>query len=80
MISEDLGRTVKISVTPRLLLRAIGLFNPTIAELDEMRYEFTQPFLVDSTKAETRLGLSATPLDDAVSQTISWFRHRSSAK
>jgi nucleoside-diphosphate-sugar epimerase len=80
MISEDLGRTVKISVTPRLLLRAIGLFNPTIAELDEMRYEFTQPFLVDSTKAETRLGLSATPLDDAVSQTVSWFRHRSSAK
>jgi nucleoside-diphosphate-sugar epimerase len=45
-----------------------------------MRYEFTQPFLVDSTKAETRLGLSATPLDDAVSQTVSWFRHRSSAK
>jgi nucleoside-diphosphate-sugar epimerase len=43
-----------------------------------MRYEFTQPFVVDSTKAQTRLGLSATPLDDAVSQTISWFRHRNS--
>jgi len=76
MISEDLGRTVKISVTPRLLLRAIGLFNSTIGELDEMRYEFTQPFVVDSTKAQTRLGLSATPLDDAVSQTVSWFSHR----
>jgi nucleoside-diphosphate-sugar epimerase len=79
MISEDLGRVVKISVTPRLLLRAIGLFNPTLGELDEMRYEFTQPFVVDSTKAESRLGLSATPLDDAVSQTISWFRHHSSS-
>jgi nucleoside-diphosphate-sugar epimerase len=76
MISEDLGRTVKISVTPRLLLRAIGMFKPTIGELDEMRYEFTQPFVVDSTKAQTRLGLSATPLDEAVSQTVSWFRHR----
>jgi nucleoside-diphosphate-sugar epimerase len=79
MISKDLGRTVKISVTPRLLLRTIGLFNPTIGELDEMRYEFTQPFVVDSTKAQTRLGLSATPLDDAVAQTISWFRHRNSS-
>jgi nucleoside-diphosphate-sugar epimerase len=76
MISKDLGQTVKISVTPRPLLRAIGLFNPTIGELDEMRYEFTQPFVVDSTKVQTRLGLSATPLDEAVSQTVSWFRHR----
>jgi nucleoside-diphosphate-sugar epimerase len=76
MISADLGRTVKISVTPRPLLRAIGLFKPTIGELDEMRYEFTQPFVVDSTKVQTRLGLSATHLDEAVSQTVSWFRHR----
>ncbi len=74
MISEELGRTVKISVTPRLVLRTIGLFNPTIGELDEMRYEFTQPFVVDSTKAEAKLKLSATPLDHAVSQTVSWFR------
>jgi len=79
IISEDLGRTVKISVTPRPLLRAIGLFKPTIGELDEMRYEFTGPFVVDSTKAITRLGLSATPLPDAVSQTIAWFRHRKSS-
>jgi nucleoside-diphosphate-sugar epimerase len=41
-----------------------------------MRYEFTQPFVVDSAKVQTRLGLSATPLDEAVSQTVSWFRHR----
>lgn len=45
-----------------------------------MRYEFTQAFIDDSAKALTRLGLSATPLDGAVSQTISWFRHRNSAK
>jgi hypothetical protein len=45
-----------------------------------MRYEFTQPFVVDSTKAETRLGLAATPLDDSVSQTVSWFRLHGSTK
>jgi nucleoside-diphosphate-sugar epimerase len=78
MISSELGSAIKISVTPRLLLRAVGLFNPTVGELDEMRYEFTQPFVVDSTKARAQLGLDATPLEEALAQTISWFRDRSS--
>lgn len=30
--------------------------------LDEMRYEFTQPFIVDSTKAWTRLAVEPTPI------------------
>jgi len=31
-----------------------------------MRYEFTQPFIVDNTKAQSRLGIDPTPLDDAI--------------
>ncbi len=62
-----------MSVAPRLVLRAMGLFNPTIRELDEMRYEFTQPFIVDSTKAQTRLELEPTPLENSLAATIEWF-------
>ena len=54
----------------------MGLFNPTIRELDEMRYEFTQPFIVDSTKAQTRLGIEPTPLTDAIAATVAWYRNR----
>jgi hypothetical protein len=48
LISDELGSPIKVSVAPRLLLRAIGLFNKTVHEVDEMLYEFTQPFVVAS--------------------------------
>jgi hypothetical protein len=39
-----------------------------------MRYEFDEPFIVDASCAETELGLRATPLADAVEQTVRWYR------
>jgi nucleoside-diphosphate-sugar epimerase len=78
-ISDTLATPIKISVAPRLVLRAIGLFKPAVRELDEMRYEFTQPFLVDGSEAQTRLGIEPTPLDEALAQTVSWFRNQQSS-
>ena len=77
-IADTLGSPIKVTVAPRVVLRLMGLFNPTIRELDEMRYEFTQPFVVDGTKAQSRLGIEPTPLDDAIAQTVTWFRDRPS--
>jgi nucleoside-diphosphate-sugar epimerase len=79
-ISLELGRPIKVSVAPRFLLRLMGLFNPTIGELDEMLYEFNKPFVVDSTKAQTRLGIEPTPLTDAIAATVAWFRNRETAR
>jgi hypothetical protein len=42
-------------------------------------YEFTQPIIVDGAKATPRLGLTATPLDDAIRATVAWFRGRDPA-
>jgi nucleoside-diphosphate-sugar epimerase len=74
LVAAQLGRPVGVSVAPRALLRVMGVVNPAVRELDEMRYEFTQPFVVDSTKAETWLGLRPTPVDEALATTIAWFR------
>ena len=41
-----------------------------------MSYEFDEPFIVDSSRAETELGLRATALADAVRQTVRWYRAR----
>jgi len=41
-----------------------------------MLYEFTQPFIVDSTKAEMRLGIRPTPIGEALASTVAWFRAR----
>ncbi len=65
----------KLRQIPPLLLRAVALVNPTVRELLEMRYQFAEPFIVDSTKITTRLGITATPLDQAIADTLDTYRH-----
>jgi nucleoside-diphosphate-sugar epimerase len=40
----------------------------------EMLYQFEQPFVVDSSKFDTRFGDTATPYPDAVAETIDWYK------
>jgi nucleoside-diphosphate-sugar epimerase len=64
----------KLRSTPTLLLRAIGVVNPTVRELLELQYEFQEPFIVDSTKIATKLDVRATPLDQALADTVATYR------
>jgi hypothetical protein len=57
-----------------LLLRALGVVNPTVREVVEMHYEFQEPFIVDSSKIATKLGVHATPLDQALAGTLASYR------
>jgi nucleoside-diphosphate-sugar epimerase len=66
------GATVRS--TPTLLLRALGLANPTVRELVEMLYEFEEPFVVDSTKITTRLGVTHTPYPAGIADTLRSYR------
>ena len=59
---------------PPLLLRGLGLVNPTVRELVEMQYQFDEPFVVDSSKIANTLGVRATPLDDALADTLTSYR------
>lgn len=69
----DQTRT-KLRTVPPLLLRAIALVNPTVRELLEMQYQFAEPFIVDSSKITTRLGVTATPYDEALAGTLDAYR------
>ncbi|MDN4611554.1 NAD-dependent epimerase/dehydratase family protein [Arthrobacter burdickii] len=60
----------KLRPMPSLLLRALGFINPTVRELLEMQYQFEEPFIVDSSKITQRLGISATPIDQAIAETL----------
>jgi nucleoside-diphosphate-sugar epimerase len=66
----------KLRSTPALLLRAVGVFNPTVRELLEQQYEFQEPFIVDSTKIATKLNVHATPLDQALAGTLASYQAR----
>jgi hypothetical protein len=47
--------------------------NPTVRELIELQYEFQEPFIVDSTKIAAKLDVHATPLDQALADTLATY-------
>jgi len=65
----------KLRRLPPLLLRAVGLVNPTMRELVEMQYQFDEPFVVDSSKITNKLGVEATPVEQAIAHTLREYRH-----
>jgi nucleoside-diphosphate-sugar epimerase len=76
MIFEGIGKPARVQAAPKILLRAIGLFNPGIRETIEMFYEFEEPFVVDHSKFERAFGLHATPLKEAIAETVRWYRSK----
>jgi len=64
----------KLRSSPALLLRALAVTNPTVRELLELQYEFQEPFIVDSTKIAAKLDVHATPLDQALADTLATYR------
>ncbi len=69
---------VKVSGIPNALLKVGGLFSPLFRELPEMLYQFDRPFIVESSLFTSTFGQSATPLDEALTATVNWYRHRTS--
>ncbi len=69
----DQPRTRLRRVHP-VLLRLAALANRTVRELLEMQYQFDEPFIVDSSRIATHLGVHATPIDRALADTLAAYR------
>jgi len=81
MIFEEVGKPARIQAAPKILLRALGLFNPPLRETIEMLYEFEEPFIVDHSDFARTFGDHPTPLRTAIRQTVQWYReHHSRAR
>jgi nucleoside-diphosphate-sugar epimerase len=74
MIFEEAGGQARIQTAPKFVLRVMGLFNPPLRETIEMLYEFEEPFVVDHSAFEQAFGMRATPLSQAIGETVSWYR------
>jgi nucleoside-diphosphate-sugar epimerase len=71
-----LGVETRINAVSPLMMRLAGLFIPAARASVEMMYQFTAPFVVDSSLIEREFGLSATPIARAIERTIAWYRDR----
>jgi nucleoside-diphosphate-sugar epimerase len=74
MIAEEMGIAPKFSAMGKLMMRIGGLFIPEAKEQVEMMYEFEQSFIVDSSKFEKTFGMKATPMREAIKETVAWYR------
>ena len=74
MFAEEAGVEPKISSMGKLMMTIGGFFIPEAKETIEMMYEFDQPFIVDSSKFEKTFGMKATPIREAIRETVAWYR------
>jgi nucleoside-diphosphate-sugar epimerase len=56
----------KLTTIPYAALWATGLFNAMVKELRTTRYQFTRPFVIDSSATTETFGLTPAPLEDAL--------------
>jgi nucleoside-diphosphate-sugar epimerase len=60
---------VPVRRVPVAVLRAGGLVNPMMRELGELGYIFTRPYVMDSSRTQTVLGLAPSPWEDILRRT-----------
>ena len=74
LFAEEAGVEPKISSIGKLMMVIGGLFIPEARETVEMMYEFDRPFIVDSGKFEKAFGIKATPMREAIRETVAWYK------
>jgi nucleoside-diphosphate-sugar epimerase len=74
MLAKEAGVEPKMSGMGKAMMWIGGLFIPEAKESLEMMYEFEQPFIADSSKFEKTFNVKATPMREAIQQTVAWFK------
>jgi nucleoside-diphosphate-sugar epimerase len=69
-IASELNVLPKIQLAPKLLVKAMGLFNPIMKESVEMLYQYDRDYVFDSSKFEKAFNFTPTPYDRGIKQII----------
>jgi nucleoside-diphosphate-sugar epimerase len=59
----------KLTSLPYPVIWTVGLFSPMMRELRTTRYQFTRPFVIDSSATTNEFGLQPIPLEEALRDT-----------
>lgn len=80
LFAEEAGVEPKLSGMGKTMMAIGGLFIPEARETVEMMYEFDKSFVIDSSKFETTFGRQATPIREAIRETVKWYRSHPESK
>lgn len=62
-------REPKVSGMPAGLLRTMGLVSPLMREIAALSYQWTRPYVLDSSAAQQHFGIAPTPWDEVCRRT-----------
>jgi nucleoside-diphosphate-sugar epimerase len=69
-----------LTAIPYAALWLTGAFSPLVRELRTTRYQFTRPFVIDSSTTTATFGITPTPLDDVLRDTAGRLRAAAPAR
>ena len=70
--SRRLGHEIKLARVPRWTVKAIGVFVPIMREVDEMLYQWDEPFVINDRRFRERFQQAPASPDDAAAATVAW--------
>ena len=70
--SRGLGRDIKLLTMPRPVLKILALAVPFFREIDEMLYQWEEPFQISDRRFRERFGQGPGDVGRAAADTIAW--------
>lgn len=74
LAARIVGVVPRLTVVPRWMLQAAGVFSPLMRELAEMLYQNDHDYVFDSSKFERRFGFTPTSYEDGIRETLGAIR------
>lgn len=75
LVNAALPEPVKTGVISTLMLRLAAPFHKISKETLDIAYQWTEPFVVDDSRFRSTFGpVATTPMDEAVRNTVEWYR------
>src|SRR5512137_2204525 len=68
------GVPAPVKRMPRPVVKVLGLFMPILREVDEMLYQWDEPYVADDRAFRAAFAVQPTPPDEAARQTVAWAR------
>jgi hypothetical protein len=71
-LATKLGRDIRVRQLSRWVVKTVAVFSPLFRELDEMLYQWEEPFVVDDRRFRERFRLPPADADHAAADTVEW--------
>jgi nucleoside-diphosphate-sugar epimerase len=71
-LANRLGRTIKAAQLPRWIVKTTAIVMPLMRELDEMLYQWEEPFVIDDSRFRQRFHSVPEDVQQAATGTVEW--------